>query len=111
MGDAVSEQFDVKRSVARGILSTNLYKVYGVYDFFLIGIPHLDKDVILGKFAVLSQHVLAVATSSLIVLQRTVFNSVDFSFMELYMLQPVKSVILAKLKHCKLKIWRSSVRK
>ena len=40
---------------------------------------------------------MAAATSSFTTLQRIVFNSVDFSFM----LQPVKSVIAAMLKHCK----------
>ena len=35
------------------------------------------------------------------VLQRIVFNSVDYSIMERYLLQPVKSVIVAMLKHCK----------
>ena len=44
---------------------------------------------------------LAAATSSLTALQKIVFNSVDYSIMERYLLQPVKSVIVAMLKHCK----------
>ena len=100
---AVTEQFDVGQGVRQGgILSTDLYKVYGN------GL--LDRHTTSG----LGCHIgeiccvaptcaddLAAATSSLTALQKIVFNSVDYSIMERYLLQPVKSVIVAMLKHCK----------
>ena len=100
---AVSEKFQVWQGVRQGgILSTNLYKAYGN------GL--LDKLTVSGEGCHISEiscvaptvaDDLAVTASSPPALQKTVYASVDYSQMERYLLQPVKSVSLAILSQCR----------
>ena len=107
---AVSELFYVNQGVRQGgILGTDRYKVYGN--------RLLDRHTTSG----LGCHIgeiccvaptcsddLADSISSLTALQRIVFNTIDFSIMERYLLQPVKSVIVAGLKHSIVKTRRGN---
>ena len=85
-----------------GILSTDLYKVYG--NGFLDKLTVSGEGCHIGKISCVAPTVtddLAVTASSPPALQKIVSSSVDFSQMERYLLQPVKSLILAILSQCR----------
>lgn len=100
---AVSEKFQVRQGVRQsGLLSTDLYKVYG--NGLLDKLTASGDGCHIGNINCVAPTVaddLAVTASSLTALQRIVSSSVDFSLMERYLLQPVKSVIVAILSQCR----------
>ena len=98
-----SGPFQVQQGVRQGgILSTDLYKLYG--NNLLIRLTDLAIGAHIGGtsgVAPTTADNMTKAASELIVLQRLVNTSVDYSLMENYLLQPIKSVIVALLNQGK----------
>lgn len=96
---ATSDSFKVQQGVRQGgILSTDLYKLYGNRQ--LDRLTELGIGFHLGEICCVAPTAaddMALAASTLTALQTLVNMSVDYSLMENYLLQPVKSVILAVL--------------
>ncbi|MCG7866749.1 MAG: hypothetical protein JAY74_10300 [Candidatus Thiodiazotropha taylori] len=100
---STSSNFKVQQGVRQGgILSTDLYKLYGN--------DQLDrlKDMGVGSYigevccaAPTTADDMALGASSLDTLQRLVTAAVDNSKLERYILQPAKSVILAAVTQCR----------
>ncbi|MEW8546756.1 MAG: reverse transcriptase domain-containing protein, partial [Candidatus Thiodiazotropha sp.] len=92
-----SGSFKVQQGVRQGgILSTDLYKLYG--NGLLDRLTDMGLGFHLGEICCVAPTAaddMAIAASSLHELQRLITTSVDYSKMERYHLQPNKSVILA----------------
>ena len=100
---AVSGKFQVRQGIRQGgILSTDLYKVYG--NGLLDKLTVSGEGCHIGEISCVAPTVaddLAVTASSLPALQKIVSSSADYSQMERYLLEPVKSVFLAILSQCR----------
>ncbi|MCG8047714.1 MAG: reverse transcriptase domain-containing protein, partial [Candidatus Thiodiazotropha endolucinida] len=94
---ATSDPFQVQQGVRQGgILSTDLYKLYG--NRLLNRLTDLAIGAHIGETSCVAPTTaddMALVASELTVLQRLVNTSVDYSLMENYLLQPVKSVIVS----------------
>ena len=92
-----SGPFQVQQGVRQGcILSKDLYKLYG--NNLLNRLTDLAIGAHIGEISCVAPTTaddMALAASELTVLQRLVNTSVDYSLLENYLLQPVKSVIVA----------------
>ena len=99
---ATSEYFRVQQGVRQGgILSTDLYKLYGNGSLERL----IDRGIgaHIGEICCVvptAADDMELAASDLTTLQRLVYTSVDYSIMENYLLQPIKSVILVILNQC-----------
>ena len=93
---AVSEPFSVRQGVRQGgILSTDLYKVY--LDGCLRRLAEVRGGYHIGEICCAAPTCaddVAAISNTLGVLQSMVSSAVDYSEMELYLIQPEKSVIL-----------------
>ena len=98
-----SGPFQVQQGVRQGgILSMDLYKLYG--NNLLNRLTDLAIGAHIGETSCVTPTTaddMAIAASELTVLQRLVSTSVDYSLMENYLLQPIKSVIVALLNQGK----------
>ena len=95
--------FKVSQGVRQGgILSTDLYKLYG--NGQLQRMEDLGIGCHIGEICCVAPTAaddMAVPAPNLTILQRLINLAVDNSKMEKYILQPTKSVILAALNECK----------
>ena len=100
---ALSKRFEVKQGVRQGgILSTDLYKAYA--DGLLDRLAATGLGCHVGEVCCVvptAADDMAIVASSLSILQKLVSESVDYSKMERYLLQPSKSVILAITNQCR----------
>ena len=100
---STTSSFKVCQGVRQGgILSTDLYKLYGngqLQRMEELGIGcHIEEICCVAPTAADD---MAVPAPNLTILQRLINLAVDNSKMEKYILQPTKSVILAALNECK----------
>ena len=101
-GGACSEAFRISQGVRPGgILSTDLYKLYGNDELDRLDKPGLGCHV--GEISCVAPACaddITVGAEDKRSLQYLVNIGVDFSCMERFFLQPVKSVILEIIQHC-----------
>ncbi|MEW8548618.1 MAG: reverse transcriptase family protein, partial [Candidatus Thiodiazotropha sp.] len=92
----VSDKFHVQQGVRQGgILSADLYKVYN--NKLLDRLTSAGTDTRIGNICCVAPTCaddIAIASDSKILLQSLVDIAVDYSQMELFLLQPAKSVVL-----------------
>ena len=101
-GGACSEAFRISQGVRQGgILSTDLYKLYGNDELDRLDKPGLGCHV--GEISCVAPACaddITVGAEDKRSLQYLVNIGVDFSCMERFFLQPVRSVILEIIQHC-----------